>query len=353
MGWKNILLLGGLAYDNVAIMDEIPVDNKIHATHSYRTIGGGAGNNAMVIRHMADTFGVSMDVTLFTKVGQPPVHSFVRNVVYDTFKGINIHDMVEKQTCEIPNNMVWCHPGGRGVVKQSLELAEQNADLRPVDKGTIDKLKEAVRKTDLVGLQTNYADEAREAAEYARMIGKPVVLDYSISSPDKAPLYTRTLQMSDYIFAPDDSVVEGMTEANPKKLYQLLVERHPAAKLIVVSGGPESVMARYQGADHVCPVERVPVKDQLGAGDTRTGAFAACLADGDAPLLALSKASAIATLSVQYVGRNWMEHMSDFVAFHPMFAAGKHFKTAANKGQGQQHGQHLKLVHAKLGIGGR
>ena len=85
--------------------------------------------------------------------------------------------------------------------------------------------------------------------------------------------------------------------------------------------GPEMVVIKKgsEGAELFSPTERVeigafPVKkvvDPTGAGDVFAGTFTAALASGDSNQIALSKASAMASFSIESFGVDRLDSLAD------------------------------------------
>lgn len=327
----NVLVVGGTTYDRVRIHSKLEVldDQKYVADHAYDAPGGGGANVALTLKQMGEATGVPINVTLLTLIGRDSPGYHVRREVMEGLNGIDVRDMVANSDFRVPDNHILSFKKGRVVSKDPTVAGIFNECSTALDPGAAEQVRHAVRKADMIILQSNNPVLAELAAleaeriytEQGRII--PVILDYSVSSPERANLLEKTIMASDYILAPAEAKLPGMDHSDGKNGSSLFdgLARNYKASFVAVSDGAHPILCFDGKNTHAIEVTKVANNvDQLGTGDVRDAAFAYFLLQQDDPFLALRKASEIASFSIQYPGRNWIKDVKEYIANTPVFS---------------------------------
>ncbi|MCB1592036.1 MAG: carbohydrate kinase family protein [Alphaproteobacteria bacterium] len=343
----HIVVIGATNMDRVRIHPDLDrvEDGKFRAGHSYSAVGGGGANVAIALKEIANTFNDPLEVTFFTKIGREHRDYPVRHEVLEKLDsvGVDVRDMVPNQDHRIDDNTVISFKGGRFVSLQEefakgkaathpLEQDRPSAD--PCDPGMEQQIIEAVRDADLVVVTHHFPDMSEIAATAAQKAGVPVLMDYPVTNYEAAWKYQRTLESCEYILAPAEARLPDMiggSYKNGNSLFSKLTGRFPN-KFIAVSDGTEPVMTHHDGRKEQIPVTQYPVVDQLGTGDVRTAAFVYFMVKEEAPERALIQATGIASFSVQYPGRQWIEHLPDYMKAHRL-PSGQSANDPENEGE--------------------
>jgi len=152
---------------------------------------------------------------------------------------------------------------------------------------------------DIVLLDGFYPDVAYEFARIARGHGIPVVLDGGSWKPATKNL----LQFVDIAICSADFFPPGCV--NIHQVFSFLVES--GVKKVAVSRGGDSVIY-YDNGPAKIDVQQVNCMDTLGAGDFLHGAFCYYYLQNKDFVVALSKASKLASFSCRYKGtREWLK----------------------------------------------
>jgi len=404
--FDDILVIGDLSWDEVNIHSNLPFlgDFKDSATFEFEKLGGGAGNVAQVLNQMIRHFNGNVGVTLATKLGKaetaftPPERDFntirdmiaysiqttsdfpqlrraLANAIVTTFgknnKNEAIRDKAQEtlEQCEhiteimdllpdernvVPKNKVISFRGGRFISKQPLSqvfkaATKKQSGLERYQTEQLEALKEKIKKTKIVVLQSNDSALAKFTVDIASEHNIPVVMDYSVSDRKLAEQFDDILPKCDVILAPGEAKLSGKDPCITRTWLSRIFHEDTAAKMnsgldfitrrdaaqvlfaelikrlknavISVSDGKKPVLVSACGEDDT--IEITPAKkcvDQLGTGDTRTAAFVyfmlkAMQEKHYAPLekedyvKCLKKASVVATLSVEHPGFEWFEHI--------------------------------------------
>lgn len=306
---RNIVVVGGTNIDDVIILDQaMPSDAKVDPVHSDKGLGGGGANSAIGIKKLARIFGDNrIDVTLITKIGHASEKDFVQNALAHN-ENITLMDAIENRPSEIPHNTVVSHAAGRAIFRRkafnhAAVALSDNADTR---------IEQAVAKADLVLIQTKHARIAQIAADAAKPLGVPVVVDFSNQEcPDMI------LDAADYALLPAEFRFTDMPDnANEDDLLSKVSARVPYA---AISDANKNTRRIWDGEESSIESLSVTTRDSLGAGDLRDAAFCFFLMRDDDPDIALRKANIIASISCEYYGRTWESDLAERLKDFPEF----------------------------------
>ncbi len=143
----------------------------------------------------------------------------------------------------------------------------------------------------------------------------PYMVDYGAAAWPKdtaiAALLSNVLKNADTLIVPDDAVVEGMTPhlRDPDTLFSKLTSDEYNVRTVIMSNNTHPVRLFHEGEKHEFPVQEAKQAiNTKGVGDTRDSAFIFFLAKGDNVLMAAEKATAVATIRIQYPGDEWTKY---------------------------------------------
>lgn len=327
---EHVVVVGNSAYDSVFILPHLETlgDCKVTAQYSYRTLGGGGANVAIAIAEMQKYLPGSRQtsIALYTKIGKAADDYSLRDSVLKTFDsaGIVPHDLMDGKSFRIAENCVVAHSAGRLILREPVLSAPFNEKAAEMDDTIIERLKASMTGAKYVVLQSNDPELARIAAGFAKAAGAAVIMDYSVADPKIAEKFDAILPLCDYVFAPGEAKLAGMVHDGPPEnnadiLLAGLKALCPQA-FVAISDGAKPVLVHQDNQHFTVEIGKVEaVVDALAAGDTRCAAFVYCLLQGDNPLLALKKASAIASFSIQHPGRDWLKKLPQHLDSHPLF----------------------------------
>jgi|GEM_PF-3068164 len=209
------------------------------------------------------------------------------------------------------------------------------------------KLEANIHQGDCVVIDTVRPLLAYVAAGVCHEKGIPYNIDYGDTAwprdPDKAALLSAVLKNANRIIGPDDGVVDGM-EANkrrPAEFFGALtgkditlgndgvitkcenseIPREYKAQTVLMSNSTMPVCFSHAGDVSNINVEAAEkgAVNPLGVGDTRDGAFFFFIAKGDDDYTAADKATAIATIRIQYPDNEWEYHFYEDVQKNECF----------------------------------
>ncbi len=289
-------------------------DAKLNCEFEYEQSGGSAVNTRLALQAVAQAFETSSNTWLCTKLGHSVPQNRFKNLVIEQIGDHHLMDAAfMRDDYAVPKNRIIINQSGRMVLRGKQQVNT------PFDELIIREIIEAVSQSDLLILHSRYPQLTEIAATTAKDKGIKVILDYSEKDQSLVERLENVIHLSDYVLAPHDARLPGMTEDNPDVLFDRLVGDY-GKTFVAVSNSSEPVKIFSGGQRTTVQPEHVKAIDLNGAGDAKDAAFGFFIAKGNDPLAAYKKATAIATFSVQHPGREWIPHLKDFVQTHPLFA---------------------------------
>ncbi|MBF6302756.1 sugar kinase [Nocardia amamiensis] len=281
------LFVGLSTLDIAYAVDRYPgEDTKTQANDQFLGAGGPAANAAVACAIVS-----GRPATLITALGRHPLTDLVRHDL--TGQHVTVVDVTPESSTKPPVSsiVVALEAGSRTIV--GLDAARIQAPY------TAD-LAEHVENASTVLVDGHHPELAMGIARRANALGVPVVLDAGRWKPIHDQLLPLTeIAICSKAFSPPDfhgdgpALVDYLRSAGPK---------HAA-----VTQGPDPILFASDGQHG--SVEITPVTeaaDTLGAGDILHGAFCAYYGQSRDFLDALTRASAVSTLSCRSFGtRNW------------------------------------------------
>jgi sugar/nucleoside kinase (ribokinase family) len=316
----RILSVGSVSVDLVYVHPALEAlgDFKAQAEHAYMQAGGGGANMAIAMRALNTILGLGNEITLCTKIGDPPVgdklSKLAKEIAIDELRGLHFIDAVPETPHIIPSNSPVSYPGGRFI---STRFTEATMEFQP---RVENRIKMEAANSDMVFIHSRYPRLSRIAAVEAQKKGTPVFYDYSVEDPGNNALHGDLLGLSTYVVAPGEARAGSMKQADPQELRRILTENYGIAH-VAVSNGTDPVLVSIDGQYQSIEVPRADrVIDALGVGDLRNAMTITAMLRGDDFLTALRKGTAMATFSVGYPGRDWIKDAPAFLRAHPLFA---------------------------------
>lgn len=168
---------------------------------------------------------------------------------------------------------------------------------KEIDKEYINKVIDNFDAGDLVLLQ-NEISNIDYIIDYAYQKGLKIALN---PSPIDASLLQCPLHKIEWFILNEieGNAISGETEAD--RIIDGLIKKFPGSK-VVLTLGKDGVIYFDGENKYFHGIYDVPVVDTTAAGDTFTGYFLACMAEGLAPDVILEKASKASSLSVNIKG---------------------------------------------------
>ena len=299
-------------------------DAKIVSKKSYSHSGGSAINSRLAFQAIARALGDHATVYTCTKLGEDGKNNVNKALVLREIDNTGMNDDTLMDAAfgqvgyKVPMNTVILNNGGRGIIKST-------DDSKATDSETIrHEIEAAVAKSKIVILHSRYPELALCAAQKAKELGIPVLFDCSETNPAIADKLGPVIELSDYVTAPADALAPGMTEPNAEELFKRLRDSHRCQNF-AISNNNDPIRVFTNGQEIHIPVRTVNAIDLLGAGDTRDAAMAVFLAKGESFIDALEKGSDIASLSIEYYGREWVPHVHQHMMNSPLYR--RYFQT--------------------------
>jgi len=174
----------------------------------------------------------------------------------------------------------------------------------------------------------------------------PYVVDHGAKAwpkdKDTAELLSAVLKNADVLIVPDDAVVEGMKDnfRDSELLFERLTGKHIEkdrngkiinvtdsqggraynAHTVIMSNSTTPVCLYHDGEVSNSFVEKAEEAiNAVGVGDTRDGALLFFLAKGEEMAMAVEKASAVATIRIQYPDNDWKDHFYEEILRNERF----------------------------------
>ena len=364
---RNLVCVGKINIDFHAASPEVGelVDTKDFA-HSgmWVDLGGASANVARAINTLSRVYDDPGSTKIVTRIGQPPEeegyktfgeHLFAQHATDMTFsllqhEGLNYIDVAAGQMGPgIAKSMVSGWNGGRHIYKQKSFVGPQ---FNAVNDGLLANTKPII-EAEVSNAAYVFVDPARPGlanltTEICEERGIPTIVDHGLKAwptdEKEAAILDNILKKADILIVPSDAVVPGMRdkESNPDRLFELLHGKEYKARTIIMSDGTNPVRLSHNGKVTEIPVMEVenPI-NVSGAGDTRDGALMFYLSRGDDMETAVTKATVMASIRIQYRDNDWEGHIYDHVVDNPLFADDVEELTA-------HHNRHLPTFFDQL-----
>lgn len=282
---KGIFL--GLATADIVyyVAHHLRNNEKLKAERQLAYAGGPATNAAVAFAAFDN------EATLITGLGQHPLAHVAK---YDILEHkVSLIDATEqpKRSPVLASILVDLATGDRAVVYS-------NTDLRKLRHDAINET--TLEYADLLMLDGYYLPQAIQLATWAKQTGVPVILDGG-SWKDGLE---RLLPLVDYAICSDNFLPPACAEH--AEVFSTL--RRFGVEHIAITRGGEPVLALSDGELLEVPVMSIKPVDTLGAGDIFHGAFCHYIMERNDFLIALERASEVASLSCTSLGtRAWIE----------------------------------------------
>jgi ribokinase len=279
---SGVVVVGSANVDVVLGVGAIPRPGEtVLARSSERHPGGKGANQAVAAaRDGAPT-------TFVAAVGDDPG----AEIVVDALTGAGVDLSVLRRT-----------PGPTGTAYIAVDPEGENAIIvDPAANATLrdlfDAERAAVNAASVLLAQLEIPVETvAAAAATAKESGGLTVLNAAPAQPLPDELWP----LLDVLVVNEEEALTLAGETDLDAAVAALLRRVP--EVVVTLGGRGALLATRDGDPVVVPVDPVPVVDTTGAGDTFCGVFGAARARGAAPLDAVRRAIAAASLTVQRTG---------------------------------------------------
>ena len=304
---KKIFAVGSTSIDEVANHPDLDrLDNAKHRPKNFYThTGGGGANFVIALRALQKIFDDHVQTTLCTKIGraEETVSRLFEHLARKELQGINLLDAFEGKTYSLPVGRITTYRGGRFI--SSIYSPHSPSSLA---RGIKERIKSAVEKSDLVFVNTRDLELSQIAVQAAHEAGIPVLLDYTVYQGEETSRHEELLSHAKWVVAPAESLVLGMQSANAETLLGRLSSDY-GLSFAAVSNDGEPVLVYNETKQLEISVPESRVTDPSGAGDVRNAALALFLLRGNDFITSLEKATHIATIGVEYYGREWTIHL--------------------------------------------
>ena len=342
---RNLVLVGKVNLDIYGASGEVTSlgDTKDFADGGIGvSLGGASANVARSINTLSRVYGDEGSTKIVTRIGEPPEqkgyktfgeHLLAQHASEMTFRllqheGVNYTDVsAGKEGPGIAKSVVSNFLGGRHIFKEMPLLAQFQA----ANDGMITSV-HPVMTAELSGASYVFIDPARPplakiGADVCEQNCIPSIVDHGLKKwpkdEIKGKLLGDVLKQADIIIVPADAFVPGMEEGkkDPDQLFEILSSKEYKARTIIMSDGTDPVRLSHNGQVSEIPV--TPAENAInvsGAGDTRDGALMFFLSRGEEMETAVTKATEMATIRIQYPGNEWENHIYDHVKDNPLFA---------------------------------
>lgn len=331
--WDDVVDFGsrlhGIFNDEKGIFD-----GKAVIKHSYEQSGGSAINTRLAFQGIAQAFGFESVVHTCTKLGatgpdNPHKERVLNEIGVTSFSDETLMDAAFEQPGYIlSKNRIFLNEGKPSEGDEDPDkrhkgrlIGKEHEDITvPLNPTIREEIANAVRKSNVVILHSRYPELAAYAAEIAQEEDIPVILDCSEKTPAIVERLGPLIRLSDYVVAPGGALLPGMKGPFASTLMTKLIEEY-CREHVAVSDNNDPVQVYADGEASEIKVEQVETLDTLGIGDARDAALGFFIALGDDFATALEKASAIASFTATFYGREWTEHLAEFVRSYPLFAS--------------------------------
>ncbi len=333
----TITIVGGMNIDAKFTFNRVTqlADTKDVADNAGAFLGGGAANCAIEIDKLTPLFNQKCTINLITRRGRLPneddfddFNEYVlasmahhgTNLLLDHSK-LNIIDITRGMVNQIGINGVDQYNSGRHISKQDIPSTEGFVD------GINEIIEANVEHSDYIFIDPSKPKTGLIAARSAMRNNVPMMIDHGAkmwpTDPKEDAQLDELLSLSSIIVVPSDAVVKGMEDhiKNPGELFSHIKNRYNA-KTIIMSDGISSVKIMHDGVEDSIPVS--PAKGSIyacGVGDTRNAALLNSLVSGHTMFEAAKRATAIASVKVQYPDDSWATHeeLRKHLGEHPSF----------------------------------
>lgn len=277
----KILNFGSLNIDNVYHVDEFVQPGETKRALRFQVFPGGKGLNQSVALARAGA-----DVYHAGKIGAD---------------GLWLAELMRQSGVQV--NLVREADCGTGKAIIQVNYAGQNAIIlydganQTMDRTFIDEVLSNFQAGDILVLQ-NEINLVPEIIDQAWERGMQIALN---PSPANAVIRQCHLEKVRWLLL-NEIEGEWLTgKKMPEEIADALVESYPNMEVVLTLGG-QGVL--YRSREKKCYQEafKVDVVDTTGAGDTFTGYFLKCAADGELPEKALRTASKAASIAVSRPG---------------------------------------------------
>jgi pfkB family carbohydrate kinase len=311
-------------------------DGKTSSSHTYKQSGGGAINTRLDAEAVGEALGKKVFIYTCAKFGPPPEDddAVLRMVMRETKnKGIGDPSIIDMAYGDANYRM-----SESVVLLNEYKLAKSDPDFgereknigravlrvreevnTPINQTVMPSIANAVANSHIAILHSKYPEETLFAAQNAKMAGVPILFDCSEKNPEIVKKLEPIARLADYVVCPADAMLPGMEVPDPEELMRRLILL--GCKNIAISDNNKPIRVytkgRMQEPIHIRPAKEV---DVLGAGDCRDAALGYFLATGDDFVTALTKASDIASFSIEHYGRDWTKKLAEYVKNNPLYA---------------------------------
>lgn len=335
----SILACGAVNIDATYLVGGLlNLDGKQNEVLNYRAVGGGGANSALAIKAQ---HGESIDVCLVTEIGTAGIADQDKvSFILDTFAqyGITVIDHKIGQPFSVPASTVVAHSEGRAVIRNgsarnNYDLAEteppviaelnlrhdfktsqkpENPDRERITAWIDRVIEKSVLQADHIIIQPKNVALALKISKLARQYGKPITIDYSADTPETVQQQAPLLSYATYVLMASEAQLPG-EKTFSNQTARNIMGQFPNVQFVSVSSIESRNIYNIERIDQNSvrifsmdlPSIQSSVVDPLGAGDNRTGQFAALMAQGASTEEAIIYANQHATFSVQHPGRSW------------------------------------------------
>ncbi|WP_227983443.1 PfkB family carbohydrate kinase [Nocardia spumae] len=287
MSTPTPLFTGLTTVDLAYSVDAYPAeDTKTRAREQFLGAGGPAANAAVTCAVLIG------QARLLTAVGRHPLTELVREDLLG--HGVELIDATPHRTDPPPVSSIVVAIGSGTRTIVSLDGSGMDVDFAA-------EFAEPVRNSSLVLIDGHHHELALGAARVASDSDIPVVLDAGRWRPEHAALLPLVdIAICSASFAPPDA----------EDLFGYLHRIGP--RRVARTNGPDPIQYSDNGIRGEIAVREIGGGDTLGAGDILHGAFCAYYSRRRDFVDALTRASAVATLSCRHFGtRGWCDAVSE------------------------------------------
>lgn len=284
---NKFLFMGLNTLDIQYLLDNFPARNLKHRANGIQVYAGGPATNAAIT---CAYFGNQVD--LLSPFGDNIISEFIRNDI--TSFGIKIIDMIKEQKGDpiFSSILTDTSNGERTVIYFTPDMKKMSVMLEEHE----------LKGYNAAMFDGFYPELAIEIASLCRKSGIVTIMDGGSWKEKTEEL----LKYIDIAVCSNDFIVQGTN--SPEAIFDSL---HAfGVKMVAITRGAESILYSVRNPlfNGEIPINKIEVKDTLGAGDIFHGAFCNYYLKSRDFAFSLREAAKVAGESCRYFGtRKWMQ----------------------------------------------
>jgi sugar/nucleoside kinase (ribokinase family) len=305
-----------------------------HPTGESNRAGGSAINTSYAIPHIAHALG--MDTTVFKcmRLGRDddnPGKKIILTELGNPKPGDRtLIDTMYRRDYRVPTNFVL---ENGSTYRDRLVIRGDKMEL-PLADSAYDDIHHAAAFSLFVVGNSSPLEETMIAFEAAKQYGGQTILDYSENgSPASIEAASKLIPYADYVVAPHDALLPGMTEVDPRELMRRLVYDF-GRKHVAISNSTDPVLVHDNGREFPIKIYHTNVENTCGAGDTRNAALVVALARNHSFEQSVRIASDMSTYYISRPDRESFESsLRHHVAYNDLYRPPRHQSQSSSSRQ--------------------